>query len=231
MNIVVFGIIVAFTLINISSYFVGLHNTPQFTTFLGSVHYPVDYLYYLSFIVQGKLHWLQAYNLGSGERTGLVFVNWMYTLGGHIGSLIHLDPPMIYQVMVVIGSFMYLVIAYTLMKLVFPKNTSLRLLAYVFFLISNAFPRIYQGESGWIFSYFYPFNNFGHPFVRLMNVPHHIYIQAAIMGGYVAAITFWSRPKKSAIAWLAIVGFFLASMQPLQWAWLTGILGVSGVYA
>src|SRR6185369_8307954 len=101
MDIFLAGIIALFTLANVSSYFIGLFHTPQYTVFLGTVHYPLDYLYYLSFIVQGKLHWLMASNLNSSETTKLEFVNWIYVLGGHIGNLFRLDVPMIYQCLVV----------------------------------------------------------------------------------------------------------------------------------
>ncbi len=231
MNLIIGGIIAITTLVNISSYFVLSAKTPQYTVFTGAVHYPIDYLDYISYITQGKYHWLMSSNLKSGETVKLEFLNWMYVLGGRLGWLMHLSPPITYQCMVVIGTIAYLIAAYAVMKLLFPKNTSLRTLAYILFLISNAFPRIYQDHGSWIFTYYYPFENWGHPLIRLTNVPHHLLIQAAIMAAFASAVVYWKRQNRLSLAALAISGFFLSSSQPLQWAIVTSVLGIGGVFA
>jgi hypothetical protein len=219
-------IIACFTLINISSYYILLFHSPQYTVFLGTVHYPLDYLYYLSFITQGKTHWLRAYHLFTGERIRLEFLNWIYVLGGHIGSLFHLEPRIMYQVMVVGGSIIYLIMAYKLVCLLMPKNTSRQLMLFVLFLTSNAFPRIYEEGGKWIFSYYYPYNNFGHPFVRLSNVPHFLVIQTAIMATVYFAVLFRQKHSVRYGILLAITGLILGSLQPVQWAFMTGILAL-----
>ena len=231
MNFIIWGIIAIATLLNISSFFVLLSKTPQYTVFTGAVHYPMDYLDYVSYITQGKYHWLMASNLKSGETIKLEFLNWIYVLGGHIGWLLRLSPPVTYQCLVVIGSVAYLVAAYLLMKLLFPKNSSLRALAFVLFIISNAFPKIYQDHGSWIFTYYYPFENWGQPFIRLTNVPHQLLIQAAIMGAFVAGVTYWKRQNRLSLIALAGTGFFLSSFQPIQWALVGGVLGIGGIFA
>lgn len=55
----------------------------------------------------------------------------------------------------------------------------------MFFLLSNAFPKITHTAAGWDLIFYYPFNNMGHPFVRLSNVPHHTLIQASILLAFV----------------------------------------------
>jgi hypothetical protein len=232
MNVPLILIIAFFTLCNISSYFVMAAKAPPFTVFTGAVHYPTDYLYYLSFITQGKDHWLRSYHLFTGETKTLEFLNWIYVLGGHIGSLIHLTPPVIFLCMMTIGSIVYLVAAYKLMSLCIPKNVSARMIAYLLFLLSNAVPHIYQDHGTWIFSYYYPFNNLGHPFMRLINVPHHLFIQCFIMLALYIGITYWQHKKTlyTTIA-LVLLGILLASTQPLHWAFVTGVLGLGGIFA
>jgi hypothetical protein len=232
MNVPLILIIALFTLCNISSYFFMAAKTPPFTIFTGAVHYPTDYLYYLSFITQGKDHWLRSYHLFTGETNTLEFLNWIYVLGGHIGSLIRLSPPVIFLCMITIGSIIYLLAAYKLMSICIPKNASARMMAYLLFLLSNAVPHIYQDHGRWIFSYYYPFNNLGHPFMRLINVPHHIFIQCFIMLALYMGITFWQHKKfLYTTVILAVLGILLAGTQPLQWAFVGGVLGVGGIFA
>jgi phage shock protein PspC (stress-responsive transcriptional regulator) len=177
-------IILIFTLLNISSYFVMRSRAPQYTVFTGAVHYPPDYLYYLSFITQGKDNWLLGANLKSAETRDLQALNWFYVLGGHLGHMLNLSPQFIYQLLVILASIAYLTAAYALCTVCFPKQPMSRLVAFVVFLISNAFPKITHTASGWDFNFFYPFNNIGHPFIRLSNVPHHTLIQAAILSAF-----------------------------------------------
>jgi len=231
MNLIILGIIAVTTFVNISSYFVLLAKTPQYTVFTGAVHYPMDYLDYLGYIIQGKYHWLLASNLKSGETIQLKFLNWIYVLGGHLGWILHLSPQITYQFMVVASSVAYLITAYFVMKLLFPKNNSLRLLAFVLFIISNAFPKIYQNHGSWIFSYYYPYENWGQPLIRLTNVPHQLLIQAAIMAAFVSATLYWRRRDRLSLVVLALSGFFLSSSQPVQWALVCGVLGLGGIFA
>ncbi len=229
MPLSVIGIIALFTLLNISSFLIALAKTPKFTVFVGTVHYPLDYFYYLSYIVQGKTHWFAGSSLFSGETTQLDFHNWIYVFFGRIWSF--LPPYITYQIMVVIGSVMFLTLSYALCRTLVPTKRWMAALTWVLFLVSNAFPRLYAQSGQWVLSYYYPWNNYGHPFIRLANVPHHVCIQTLLMGILLAAIRWWKQKKKSAwiAASLSIQGFLLASMQPVQWALLAGIFGITAV--
>lgn len=223
-------IILLFTILNVSSFFIMKAKTPQYTVFTGAVHYPPDYLYYLSFITQGKEHWIYSSNLKSSETQSPEFLNWFYVLGGHIGSLFGLSSIAIYQLMVVCTSIVYLGSAYLLFSLVFPTQPVTRGIAYLLFLLSNAFPKITHSAAGWDFNFYYPFNNMGHPFVRLSNVPHHTLIQASILQAFVFFGKYTSSPSKKYLPIMAILGIILGSMQPLQWAIVTGILGLCSIF-
>ena len=114
MNVPLFLIVILATTLNISSFFTLAAKAPQYTMFTGAVHYPTDYQYYLSFITQGAYHWIRSYHVLTGETTTLGYLNWIYVFCGHIGSLFHLNAPIIYQCMVILGSVAYLIIAYKL---------------------------------------------------------------------------------------------------------------------
>lgn len=199
-------------------------HSPKYTVFTGAVHYPADYLYYLSFITQGREHWFLGSNLKSGETTNLEALNWYYVLGGHIGYLLHISPVITYQLLVVLSSILYMSSAYSLLYLCFPKQPRTRLAAFILFLLSNAFPKITHINDAWDFGFFYPANNLGHPFIRLSNVPHHTLISATIMGSFSAAGYYWQHKKKETLILLLIAGLILGSMQPIQWGFVTGIL-------
>ncbi len=222
-------IILLFTLLNISSFFIMKSHAPPYTVFTGSVHYPPDYLYYLSYISQGKDNWLLATNLKSGETQRPEPLNWFYVLGGHIGAIFHIDPVATYQLLVVFASVVYMVSAYYLFSLCFPKQPTARLVAFLLFLLSNAFPKITHTALGWDFNVYYPFNNLGHPFVRLSNVPHHTLIQAFIMASFAFALSYWRQQSKKIPIILFFAGIVFASMQPLQWAFVTGVIGLYGI--
>jgi hypothetical protein len=224
-------IIAIFVLLNISSFFIMAAKTPKYTVFTGAVHYPPDYLYYLSFITQGKEHWLLGANLKSGDTLKLDLLNWMYVFGGHVGSIFHLPAQYTYQILVIIASICYLISGYYLISLLFPTRPTSRLVGYMLFLLSNAFPKIYLDHGSLIYSFYYPFNNLGHPFIRLTNVPHHLFISAGLIATFIFAIQYWQNKKMNNLLMLGLIGAGIAGMQPLQWAFITGVIGISGIFA
>lgn len=233
MNIIIPVLIAIVTGVNISGFFAMAARTPLYTVFLGDIHYPLDYLDYLSYITQGKWHWLRSFHLFTGETTHLEFLNWPYVLFGRLGSFVGLQPWIIYQVMVVLGTVAFLLVAYQLIRLILPKRPRAQLLLFILlFLISNEFPNIYQSNGHWVFAYFYPFENWGEPFIRLSSVPHLIIIQTAVMVSFVVSFHYWQ--KKISLARAAIYAFatalVLASLQPLQWAFACGIIGLTSLY-
>jgi hypothetical protein len=223
MNVPLFLIVILATTLNISSFFTLAAKAPQYTMFTGAVHYPTDYQYYLSFITQGADHWIRSYHVLTGETTTLRYLNWIYVFCGHIGSLFHLSAPIIYQCMVILGSVAYLIIAYKLIGVSIKNNKYIQFLVYVLFLLSNAVPNIHTENGAWVFGYFYPFNNLGHPLLRLINVPHHLFISCLIMASFYVAGLVWQKNKVILFSvLLGILGFLLASMQPLQWVLVGG---------
>jgi hypothetical protein len=230
MNVPLILIVILATLINISSYFFIAGNAPQFTVFTGAVHYPPDYQYYLSYITQGTDHWLRAYHLYTSESPTLEFSNWIYVLAGHITSFFHINAPVTYQLMVVAGSVVYLVTAYKLIGLCVKNNRHIQMISYILFLLSNALPNIHMEKGSWIFGYFFPFNNLGHPLLRLTNVPHHLAISCLIMASLYAVNVFWQQRKKLQLVFIGILGFLLSAMQPLHWALVGAVVGLTGLY-
>lgn len=225
----VISIVLIFTILNISSFFIMQSRAPKYTVFTGAVHYPPDYLYYLSYIAQGRDHWILGENLKSAETTQGALVNWLYVLGGRVGNSIGISDIATYQLLVVVTSIWYLLASYFLFALCFPKQPMTRLVAWVLFLLSNAFPKIIHTPQGWDFGFYYPFNNLGHPFVRLSNVPHHTLIQGSIMAAFAFSLYYWKTYAPKALGALCLIGMILGTMQPLQWAFTGSVIGLYGL--
>ncbi len=225
----VISIILIFTILNISSFFIMRARAPKYTVYTGAVHYPPDYLYYLSYIAQGRDHWVLGENLKSAETTQGALVNWFYVLGGRFGNSIGMSDIITYQLLVIMASIWYLSASYFLFALCFPKQPMTRLIAWVLFLLSNAFPKITHTSQGWDFGFYYPFNNLGHPFVRLSNVPHHTLIQGSIMAAFAFTLYYWKTYAPNALGMLILLGMILGTMQPLQWVFTGSVIGVYGL--
>jgi hypothetical protein len=224
-------IILVATIVNVSSFFYTLLHTPQFTQYMGAVHYPADYYYYLAAIIQGRTHWLTSTTLSTSEQTGFDFHNWFFVLFGHIFSF--LPPYITYQIMVVVGSIAFLFVSYKLFCHLFPAKPWMAQLGWVIFLISNSFPKIHNLNGTWEFSFYYPWNNYGQPLIRLTNVPHHLIIQTCLMAIILLTLIYWKQKQRDyrLLGILAIMGFSLASLQPVQWAVMSTVLGVAGLIA
>lgn len=230
MKLSVFVIILIFTILNISSFFIMQSRAPKYTVYTGAVHYPPDYLYYLSYIAQGRDHWILGENLKSGETTQPALVHWLYVLGGRVGNSLGISDSVTYQLLVIMASIWYLSASYFLFALCFPKQPMTRLVAWILFLLSNAFPKITHTPQGWDFGFYYPFNNLGHPFVRLSNVPHHALIQGSIMAAFAFTLYYWKTYAPKVLGALCLIGMILGTMQPLQWAFTGSVIGVYGLF-
>src|SRR5512145_3344795 len=88
MYFLVFAVIILGTIENIWPIIAGFAATPKGYIFLGTVHHPGDYFYYLSQFTQGVSGLLQTQNLYTSERIPLTFVGWFNVLVGHLFSVI-----------------------------------------------------------------------------------------------------------------------------------------------
>ncbi|MCL4339418.1 hypothetical protein M1271_07075 [Patescibacteria group bacterium] len=236
MEILLIGfIIVLFLFLNGLPLIVGMINTPKGSQFLGTVHWPPDYFYYLSQFFQGKGNWFASYDLFTGDFISKTFVGWVNVFLGHVFSLLGIGSVAAYQISIVIFAVILLIASYLLIREIFPGSASKRVAAFLFFVTSNAFPKIVESGGKLTFSYFDYWYNTGLPFNRLGGVPHHFIARAGITLAILLAVWWWKRlgkyrfDKKSIskyiIAFL-LSGFILASVEPVQWGITVGVLGI-----
>ncbi len=234
--------------VNVSSYFIGRIYTDPGKTFLGAVHYPRDYFYYLSFISQAKYRTLLSIDQNAIDPLPPIVFNWMYTALGKIGNLLLFPPDITYQVGVILFSLLYLLVSYALIQKLLPGSKTQQTIAYIFFLTAGPMPLIFHTEAGWALDARRPWYSYGNALTRLTNVPSHLAIQMLIMATLLLSC-FWlikasallmkqshtmpeTQITSQILLWsifMLIIGAISASLQPLQWAMSSGILFLTSI--
>lgn len=229
------------TLLNSLIFLAAYFRTPAGMTYLGTVHWPGDYFYYLSQFKQGQYSWFLSYDLYSGDFMKQTPVGWVNVFLGKIFSLMGIEAILAYQIALVLFVFIFLMSSYFLIRSIFPLSVykkKERLLIFLLFLLSNSFPRLVTDSLGrWSLTYYdFWFNNMI-PFNRLGGVPHHLVARTMTVIGIIACIRFWRsiekqlKPHSLVIAGviLAATGFILASIDPVHWMLMGGVMGMTTV--
>src|SRR3989338_7415431 len=213
-------------------YIVGKLATPPNMVYLGTVHWPSDYFYYLSQFAQGTYNFLSSTMLFTPEKLKPVLVGWQNVLTGRILTGLGLDVTLAYQVAVAVYLGVYLVVSYFLLREIFPQNWGKRLLALFLFITSNSmFQILPKAGGGWEFSYWTHWYNLGNSLARFGPTPHHLI--AYSLGTYILLITIiWVKNRFNKIKYLfylVIAGFLQASINPVAWGLTTLAVLTSGI--
>ncbi len=218
-----------FTAENLYPYFVGLWQTPSGAVFLGTVHHPSDYFYYVSQFAQGATRWITTLDLYTAESIGPTFVGWSNVFLGHILALFGTNPFQSYHISIALLCIALFFAAFHLSKEVLGSNR-LAVISLFLFGIYHAFPILRDGLP----SYGDYFNNFAVPRVRFGAVPHQLLLAVASISLSFIMLR-WHRQKNRSIRLLmgiVISSIILASLQPALWIVIIGIFGVtSTMYA
>ena len=87
--IVAISILLSVILVSVN-YLSGLLATPPNAVYLGTVHWPGDYFYYLSQFAQGRYSWFYSYDLYTGDFPFKTLVGWVNVFLGRIFFLVGL---------------------------------------------------------------------------------------------------------------------------------------------
>ena len=191
-------------------YLVNKFLTPEGMFYLGTVHWPSDYFYYLSQFVQGKEHWLFSTMLFTPEKLRPVLVGWQNVLTGRLLMLTGLDVISAYQAAVGIYLALFLYSAYLFIREVFPESGTRRILSFFFFLTSSSFFHIKAAAGKIEWSYFNHWYNQGIPLARFGPRPHHLL-------AYTLGVTGWLFFVRKKYFLMALAGLLLASISPVAW--------------
>ncbi len=224
------GIIGIAAVVNILNFIVGMRNTPPGNIFLGTIHHPQDYFYYLSQFVQGNTHWFLSRNLYTNDFPTATAVGWVNVLMGKILGWFGLTYQWSYAAAVIITTIVFLSTVTYFIRIALPQKSAAfsRWLALLFFLISNTVPTSLFGASTGAHTYW---NNYGEPFVRLGGVPHHLLMHTMVVLCLLCtALLIKARTPRSIIGQsiaLAAATFTLAGINPVQWVWTGAAIGIT----
>lgn len=229
MELIIITAIIFFSVfLNSLNFIVGLLSTPKDLFFLGTVHWSGDYFYYLSQFAQGKISWLKGYDLYTADFPVETYVGWVNVFLGRIFYLLGVSHLLAYQLSVVIFSITFLGVSYLVIREIFSKRGK-RIVAFLLFTISNAFPIITVQGGSFSFSYYDYWFNMGIPFNRLICVPHQLIARTCVVLAILLAIWWWKKRRKLILPGLLLVGFILASVEPVQWGLVVGVLFIASI--
>lgn len=221
--ILVAGIILLATLENSAPFLLGFFKTPPGFVFLGTVHHPADYFYYLSQFAQGSVRLATSVDLYTTEPVTASFIGWSNVLLGRLFHLVGAAPWVAYHTSVVLLTILLLYLSYRVALALFKKSLPATLTLF-FFTLFHAFPIIQEGVS----SYADYWNNYAVPSVRFGGVPHQLLIGISFM----LCVLFLMRRAQGIYTWRVMAGLLvasaiLASLQPVLWGLLLATTGAT----
>lgn len=221
-------IIVLGTLLNEVPLLVGIIRAKQDMVFLGVISHAQDYFYYLSQFAMGKNHWFFGFDPLTTEVHDLTLVGWPNIFLGKLFSIIGISHIYAYQISVALFTFFFLLLCYQLItKLV--ATRLLRLFMLFLFVFTNNLPLISRDRLGFHVAFKDFWFNLGNPLTRLGGVPHQLLANCAILIIFLGTIRYYKQHTKSSLVYLALAGFILASINPVQWM-VVGIVVVTHAF-
>lgn len=223
--LVVLGIITLGTVNNVFPIYLGYKATPPGQVYLGTIHHPDDYFYYLSQFTQGRESWFFSRDLYASDFPHKTIVGWVNVVMGRIGYTLGLNGIQSYHISVVVLTTGFIFSIYLLFRQSIRKQkykSIVSVLALFLFVISNSFsfPQRQNGQLVWNqIDYWF---NFGTPGQRLGGVPHHL-LMHTIMALLLLFLILYARKRirgGKLVLFTALTGmlsFTLASIQPLHW--------------
>lgn len=217
-------------LIGALPYIHGQSLTPPGHVYLGTIHFPVDYFYYLSQLSQGDRNTFWVDYVWGHEAIPSTIVGWMYATFGTLTRILPLTQIIKFQLFLLTANAFFIISAYLLLHYVFPKSQTKPLVALFFFFFSNEIPRIIKTGSSYEIFYDKIWFNWGEPFVRWDPVPHHILILTSVLSIFILVPLFWktySNRRYLYLFGLSLPTIILATAHPIQLALVLVVLGLS----
>ena len=218
-KLIVAGITILLVFLNSLPSIVGVLRTPPGNVFLGTIHWPGDYFYYLSQFAQGQTHWFWSYDLYTNDFSKQTLVGWVNVFLGKVFSLIGISHMSAYGLLVLLLSGILMWASYILIRQYYPKDVKKRIIAFTLFSFSNALPFLEFQKGAWSLSYYDFWTNNGLPFNRLGGVPHHLIERTMLVLIVLFVLRFWDGKKaggwKMFLLWV-FFGLVLASLEPVH---------------
>ena len=193
------------------NYILGFAQSSKDLVFLGPVHYPPDYYYYVSQFAQGQTRWITAVDLYTSDFKGATLVGATNVLAGRVLSLFHIPPIIGYALTLTVYTFLLFLLTIFFLIRLYPRKSYGPLIAFIFFSVANMIP----GTGSF-------YGNVAEPLVRFSRVPHQILGLICILLAMLAIA--YGEHKKLSLSTKIIIGFIaafsglvLANINPVQW--------------
>lgn len=214
-----------FTILNSLHVIIQWIFNPADRLFTGIAHYFADYFLYVAQMAQGAAgSWVWATHQFTNEPMPPTWIYWFNVAVGHLGSLVGLSPFATYNVALFVLCFMLLILWHTISSLIFPKNTSGRLLCFFLIVTATSFynlPLLFQTKQLQLLGQFWfsPTTAFN----RLGGVPHQIFqsiLLLLLMVWYARSLSqIHSHSRTSILLRFFLTGalaFITATANPIQ---------------
>lgn len=170
----VLAISIALSLLNSLPFILGTYRKPPNTRYMAVAHFPMDFFYYVSNMVEGQDGKWHVSNLYTNEPTQPNLTHWENVLMGKVAGVFRIKQEIAYNIYVFMFSVASLFLLYCSASLFFPDSPFLAFTAFIFGAFSTSFMNIIRtGNSALL----YPFQLWKTPhfaFDRLGGVPHQL---------------------------------------------------------
>jgi len=165
--------------------------------------------------------------LYTSEKLPFVLVGWQHVLFGRIFSTLGFGVIETYELALIFSLLLFLILAYKLIRIIFPLDRNKRILAYFFFVSSNSLFKIINTPNGPVLSYFWYWYNHGFQQVRFGPTPHHLLANSFYTLILILAYYWFTqkKPRYQVAISLVISSVVLSSINPVYWGLATLTLG------
>lgn len=211
-----------FATLNMLPVIVSFFHIPPGDVFIGISHWYEDYFYYLSLIKQGQGGLWNATNWYTLESIPPSPGYWCYLLLGKINIVLGLQPWTLYNVTLFLSTVLFLVLTYMVIRRLIPKNTTLRLIAFVMALSATAF----VGETGPVTFFFTPTLALN----RLGGSIHQAWVNCLSLIFFLLIAELFRKRSKKIILISILTQIILFSLNPAASGITLVAFGVTGAF-
>jgi hypothetical protein len=212
-------------------YIFGVLNTPKGMQYLGTVHNASDYFSYLSYMAEGRDHWVTSSDLYTEEAIPRNFSRWEFVLFGHLLYMIHSNLIVGYEIMIFLCLIFFLGASYVFLKFLLPHKPWQQVLAFLLFATATSWPIVTHSTLGFAFGYHTYWYNTGNIIVRFGPTPHHLFAGGLFVCGFIFTLLWRQRHQWWYLVVLSTIACLVVTINPVLWLLLMATVGLASLTA
>jgi len=224
--VIVIIISLLFSLLSGLTFFLLVTHTPQDTLRISATHYWEDYMYYVSQFNQGAHHAVLNHAMYTEEPIQPNLLHFPNVWLGNIGPLLHVTPMDMYNISVILCSFIFLLLSFFILKHTF-HGKIYAIPAFLFFLLSEPFMNKLPPSSP---VPYFPFHLWGTPqyiLTRIGILPHSLIANISIC--LIIYLLFTTPSRIPLIIQKLVIALLVGMVVLLQPVAITLVIGVYGL--